>query len=330
MSAGRKKIGSKKGSVELMGDNVVRLLLAVVGILIIAYLLFRLITAITTNHDSEQAQSSLNILIGGINSKFTEVQIFGPSGWYITSFPAKTSIGKVSSMVARQCSDNGWKNCICVYKGDFHNPSVVGSADTVDFTGTCQQSDFVVQGTVINSASGFVNFIDKYLGITQAEVHLQNSIQINSPLPVTLRIDKNSKTISGGSSAGTPVSYADSDLQKILDAETSKVSSVQLSQPVSWFLDSFPMTVKNSIGKASEVPLPPQCSDAGWKSCLCICEYDFRGSSSCGDSNSVCVESDLSIAPVNSGTWSNVNEIFLNSPPINLEINYGDNTIARK
>lgn len=176
---------NKKGF--LLGEETVKIILAVVAIVFLVFLLYSLYNNYSNNQDLEYAKSSLTYLMGQINSKSASAEIYNPNGWNIASFPqAATSRG--GSTMPKSCSSVGWENCICIYKlqGSFFG--IPNAADSADKEGTCQQSDFVITGSSATNAGG----------IAGGTYVLTKGIPIQNP-PVTLAINYQTKTIQSGS-----------------------------------------------------------------------------------------------------------------------------------
>ena len=162
---------NKKGF--LLGEETVKIILAVIVILFLVFFLVSLYNHYSSNKELKYAKASLNYLRAEINSGSERAEIYNPSGWYISSFPS-TSSGHV--WMPRECSSMGWENCICIYSPKVKN--LVGSS--FDVVGYCKKSDFVVEGsTKLNNP----DFTGPY----------ENSIEINPPL--SLLINQTNKTI---------------------------------------------------------------------------------------------------------------------------------------
>lgn len=93
----------------LLAEEALKLILAVISIGILAYLLFSLYNAGTGSKDLGLAKSSLDSLMTGLSSKTSEILVYNPSNWYISSW-SKGS-GEPTS-----CSNFDWSNCICICK----------------------------------------------------------------------------------------------------------------------------------------------------------------------------------------------------------------------
>lgn len=161
----------------LLGEETVKIILAVIAILFLIILIVYLYENFTTNQELEQAKSSLTHLITEINSGSQQVEVYNPvdsiDPWYIASFPQSGD-----TALPKSCSSLNWKSCLCICESTFlpqHPETIVNLFNTkytLDFcntdSGTCQQSDFKVAN---------------------------NNILINNP-PLTLSIDQQNKMIS--------------------------------------------------------------------------------------------------------------------------------------
>ena len=160
-------IKNKRGF--LLGEETVKIIIAIIAILFLILFIVYLYNNFTQNKDLTNAKSSLTDLISQINSGATQANIYNPSGWLLSSFTS-------SPVMPKMCTTNKWINCICLCikpAGSVHQPQTA-----CDTSGICQQSDF--------SLVGDATFIVTWQ---------TNSIEISNPT-LLLSINQQTKTIS--------------------------------------------------------------------------------------------------------------------------------------
>ena len=168
----------------LIGEETVKIILAVIAILVLIVFIVYLYNAYTQNQQLEQATSSLANLVTQITSGATQVNIYNPSDWLLMSFPSNNQVGYFPKI----CTNNHWTSCLCICINDL-SAATYPECD-ISGSGICQQSNFVVSGQTHVGAGLNGN-------IPPVIVWKTNSILIWNP-PVLLTIDQQTKTISGG------------------------------------------------------------------------------------------------------------------------------------
>ncbi len=148
---------NKKGF--LLGEETVKIVIAVIAIGILAYFL----AAVYFSGDDEldEAKGSLNHLISEINAGADVVEIFGPSKdnrWSIVSWP-------VEGEISERCEDLGFSSCLCFckFEGQAEGINVENFKRRCDNEGVCKESDYSIGG----------NF---YIGIMENQLPLQLEI----------------------------------------------------------------------------------------------------------------------------------------------------------
>jgi hypothetical protein len=94
-----------------LAEETLKIILAVI---VIGFLIYFLVSLYFSNADEENmqfAESSAKYIIEQMNAQTKEIQIFNPDGWIITAWTA-------AQEMPLQCSNLGWKNCICICKDD--------------------------------------------------------------------------------------------------------------------------------------------------------------------------------------------------------------------
>jgi type II secretory pathway pseudopilin PulG len=162
----RKQFFIKNRKGFLLAEETLKIILAVIAIVFLAYLLFSIYNANKDAKDLELAEESLNFLIQEINAERTEVQIYNPKGWEIYSWPNTYTKGillwkTTEEGMPMSCSNLGWESCICICKKD--------TPEKCDSKGVC-----------LDNPSAF---------------SVEESIKIKDP-PITLSIDYQNKIIS--------------------------------------------------------------------------------------------------------------------------------------
>lgn len=158
---------NKRGDEQLLPEETLKVILAIIGILFLAGLLFAIYNNGKDSRDLEFAKASLGLLVEGLNAKQTSIDIYNPKGWNIGAWPHDVETGiamfkTTQFQFPKSCSNIGWNKCICICKED--------NAESCDSDGICE-----------NTADNFQ--IDG------------GNIEIESP-PITLKIDYSTKKIS--------------------------------------------------------------------------------------------------------------------------------------
>ncbi len=128
---------NKKGF--LLAEETLKIVIAVIAIGLLIYLLFSLYYNSQKNEKLEQAEASLEIILGETNSDGAEVEIYNPEsfeafGWKIVSFS--------NSGLPNSCSNLGWSNCLCICKSQLVGDNI----EECDEEGICRESELIVNG----------------------------------------------------------------------------------------------------------------------------------------------------------------------------------------
>ncbi len=111
----------------LLAEETLKIIIAVIAIGFLAFFLFSLYSSNQNSKNLELAKASLSHLIEEINSGKTEVEIYNPNKWVVSSWP---QAGKRPL----SCSNIGLESCLCVCKG--------GDAEDCDDRGVCLENEF--------------------------------------------------------------------------------------------------------------------------------------------------------------------------------------------
>ena len=125
----------KKGF--LLAEETLKIILAVIAIVFLAYLLFSLYRANRGAEELNLAKASLNFLFQEVNAQKTEADIYNPEGWTINSWPNTYISGAWFWKTSEQrtpvsCTNLGWSSCICFCDGK--------SPDDCDSEGACLEN----------------------------------------------------------------------------------------------------------------------------------------------------------------------------------------------
>jgi len=118
---------SKKGF--LLAEETLKIVIALICIGFLVYFLASLYFNSKGDNGLELAKASLQNLISEADSGqgTANVEIYNPSGWFITSW--------VSGNLPNSCSME-WENCLCICNGD--------TKDKCDKEGVCLESSYTV------------------------------------------------------------------------------------------------------------------------------------------------------------------------------------------
>jgi hypothetical protein len=147
----------------LLGEETVKIILAAIAIIFLILFIVYLYNNYNQNKLLDEAKGSLNNLITQINSGATQINIYNPKAWFLSSWPHDFATAK--NILPKPCLDNGWKKCLCICEFESIGCGEGGVA------GICVQNDFVITGD------------------------FQDTIPIQDP-PLLLTINQQNKTIS--------------------------------------------------------------------------------------------------------------------------------------
>ena len=130
----------------LLGEETVKIILAVIAISFLAYFLISLYYSSVRNQELELAKSSLERLDKEIRAGKEQVEIYNPNGWYLSSWSLNIAeSGETNEIfMPKKCSNQNWENCICICKRGF-NFRLQQEPALCDDEGTCIESDFVIR-----------------------------------------------------------------------------------------------------------------------------------------------------------------------------------------
>jgi uncharacterized protein YneF (UPF0154 family) len=95
-----------------LAEETLKIVLAVIVIIFLIYFLASLYFSGKDSEDLKLAEESMNYLNEQMGLKSTEVQIYNPKGWIITAW-------ETGGEMPLQCSNLGWKNCVCFCERHF-------------------------------------------------------------------------------------------------------------------------------------------------------------------------------------------------------------------
>lgn len=156
----------------LLAEETVKIVIALICIVFLAYLLFSIYNANVEKKEMEFARASLKSIIENMNAKSPEVEIFNPvSPSYEKAFYL-VSWSSINGPVPTLCENIGWNNCLCICKNKIWRINADESSLREDCSDwACEQTDIRV-----------ITNLDS-LGI-----------KIENP-PITLELDSKENTI---------------------------------------------------------------------------------------------------------------------------------------
>jgi len=156
---------SKKGF--LLGEETIKLILAVIAIIFLVIFIVYLYNNFSQNKELEQAKSSLTHLTSEISAGSTEVSIYNPKEWVLSSWLSSNSpIIPGAANMPKQCLNSNWDSCLCLCARP--GGAVKTFLVACDTNGICIQNDFSVE---------------------------DDEIEFGKNLPITLSIDQSNKLI---------------------------------------------------------------------------------------------------------------------------------------
>ena len=174
---------NKKGF--LLGEETLKIILAVIAIGFLVYLLFSLYFSLKDSRDLELAKETLPFLVDEARAGRTSVDIYNPRDWMLTTWPhdIKTGGQIMTGQLPKTCSNLNLQSCICLCKyGSFQGRGEILDLipNDCDSIGICLDNEgFLVEGEpTLKDSSGA-------------------TIEIKDP-PLTLDIDQTNKKISKG------------------------------------------------------------------------------------------------------------------------------------
>ncbi|MFH1607551.1 MAG: hypothetical protein ABIA78_00275 [archaeon] len=158
----------------LLAEETLKIVIAVISIGFLIYLLASLYFNHRDNQDLELAKATLGRLVGDINAGVTEVEIYNPENWWVSSWPFDVTTGylkwkKTEEFEPVSCKNMGWESCICICKKS--------SSGSCDENGICQNNEKGL--IVVMEGIEAMNPTDRNDG--------ENSIKISKP-PLVLKI----------------------------------------------------------------------------------------------------------------------------------------------
>jgi len=149
----------------LLGEETVKIIIAVICLVVLFYFLVSLYLA-NKDKDLELAKASLEHLVADINSGKTETEIYNPSGWGIASFSTKDEKKPIV------CLNKNWNNCLCICKPPATQPNIIKTGCLISgnnaTTITCLESEFSINDKIIGMQTNEIVIIPPvYLSINQ-------------------------------------------------------------------------------------------------------------------------------------------------------------------
>ncbi|MBW6442619.1 type II secretion system GspH family protein [Patescibacteria group bacterium] len=117
----------------LLAEETLKIIIAVICILFLAYLLFSLYSSRRSSIKIQQAEGSLLELLGAIQDGNDKVIINNPTDWFIHSWPKSYSKKlfnwvtlkwesiEQTNVIPLTCETMGWESCLCICKKETHD-----------------------------------------------------------------------------------------------------------------------------------------------------------------------------------------------------------------
>ncbi len=153
---------NKKGGFWL-GEETLKLIIGIIALGFLVYLAASLYFSAKTSKELEQAEASLNFLVGEAKAGSENVDIYNPEGWWVMHWTQTEELfaeKKPGYNIPETCSGIQPENCLCF----------------------CPETRFGCVGGICTDGGGF---------------SVENSTKIENP-PITLNIDQANKKISRG------------------------------------------------------------------------------------------------------------------------------------
>jgi hypothetical protein len=122
----------------LLAEETLKIVIAVICLLFLAYLLVSIYLNNKTDEELELAKASLENLVNEINAGNPSVEIYNPDGWLIIPWSEPETIPSI-------CKNLGWKNCLCIcpktwYQKIYDVSTIEGRANQCSDNGICLES----------------------------------------------------------------------------------------------------------------------------------------------------------------------------------------------
>ena len=163
-------IKNKRGF--LLGEETVKLIIAVISILFLILFIIFLYNNFTKSKELDEAKSSLDYLTEQIKSGSSTAELFNPKEWAIVSFSLE------EGNLPDKCSKVGWESCLCICNPAKGN---INSRLACNLEGTCSENDFRITG-------------DSDILLSAVGIKLELDGIIITP-PLTVSINQEGKTI---------------------------------------------------------------------------------------------------------------------------------------
>jgi len=144
----------------LLGEETLKVVIAVICILFLVYLLAHIYYTNKDSRDLKLATASLENLIRDINSGKNSTEVYNPSGWRIVSWDGEnTPVEVTGAKIPASCLNMGWSSCLCICK-PLRSSGISKNVMTpklCDDNGICLKSSFAVEASAgANSAEGVI------------------------------------------------------------------------------------------------------------------------------------------------------------------------------
>ncbi len=122
-------ISNKKGF--LLAEESLKLIIGVIAVSLLVYFLFSIYNTNKDSKELELAEESLDYIIEGIDAGLSEIEIYNPKGWFVSSWPQGNNM-------PLSCSVQGMQDCICICK----NMVFKSRIEECDKKSVCRESEY--------------------------------------------------------------------------------------------------------------------------------------------------------------------------------------------
>lgn len=114
-----KKINRTENRKGILMPEAMKIIIAVLCILLLLYLAYKLYSSMVGVTPMKQAEANLESIANIANGLSEEGQsdeflLLSPSNWMLIGWPYEDLLPVKQFLMPKKCSDNSWKNCICL------------------------------------------------------------------------------------------------------------------------------------------------------------------------------------------------------------------------
>jgi hypothetical protein len=177
----------------LLGEETIRIIIAAICILFLAFLLYSIYENNKTSRDLENAKADLERIestiseLSSSSESVRSVVIENPKGWFLSSWNSKGDF-------PQKCKINEWDNCLCICKMHFKASANIFGVSDCDKDSQCIEADYGVKGIYKTLFFFGIFYRIKTYAWGMGKEQETNLIEINS-VPMEIYIQKIGKKI---------------------------------------------------------------------------------------------------------------------------------------